>query len=129
MRELRKAEGWHKGERADRVAKAQALTDHWEVINDAFQRPGISAEVLLDEGRAGMDAFREAVPTIFASSELERLRHSASQKARERQDLNDISARPLHVSTATSLSQRGLGSMRHVGLSLIRGSIGPLSTT
>ena len=56
LRQLRKAGGWHKGERADRVAKAQALTDHWEVINDAFQRAGIRAEVLLAEGPAGMDA-------------------------------------------------------------------------
>lgn len=92
LRELRKAENWHKGERADRVAKAQALTDHLEVINDALERAGISADVLLAEGQAGLAAFREAVPTMFASSELERLRHSASQKAWERQDLLDISA-------------------------------------
>jgi hypothetical protein len=92
LRQLRKAEGWHKGERADRVAMTRALTDHLEVINDAFERAGIRSGVLLAEGPAGMDAFREAVPTIFASSELERLRHSASQKAWERQDLFDISA-------------------------------------
>ncbi|MGZ6690131.1 MAG: hypothetical protein ACXVHQ_21915 [Solirubrobacteraceae bacterium] len=46
LRQLRRAERWHKGERADRVAIAQALTDHWEVINDAFQRAGISADAL-----------------------------------------------------------------------------------
>jgi hypothetical protein len=63
-----------------------------EVINDACGRAGISADVLVAEGQDGMTEFLEAVPTMSASSELERLRHSASQKAWERQDLLDISA-------------------------------------
>ncbi len=92
LRELRQAGNWHRGEGADRLAKAQALTDHLEVINDALERAGISADLLLAEGPTGMSEFREAVPTMFASSELERLRHSGSQKAWERQDLLDISA-------------------------------------
>ncbi len=92
LRETRAAASWHKGERAKRVAKAQAFTDHLEVINEALELAGLSADVLYSGGIEGMTKFLEAVPTIFASSELERLRHSASQKAWERQDLNDISA-------------------------------------
>lgn len=92
LRETREAADWHKGERAERVAKAQAFTDHQEVINEALELAGLSADVLYSEGIEGMTKFLDAVPTIFASSELERLRHSASQKTWERQDLTDISA-------------------------------------
>ncbi len=42
-------------------------------------------------GQEGMAEFLRAVPTMFVSSEIERLRH-ASPKPWERQDLTDIAA-------------------------------------
>jgi hypothetical protein len=92
LREVRKEGGWHKGERAKRVAMAQALTDHLPVIEEAMSRAGIAYDALLEGGEEGMTAFVNAVPTMLASAELERQRHAASQKAWERQDLVDIGA-------------------------------------
>jgi hypothetical protein len=92
LRRLQKEHKWHKGERAKRVARAQVLTDHLEPIEEACGRAGIDSGVLIGEGREGMTDFLNAVPTMLATSELERLRHSASQKPWERQDLHDINA-------------------------------------
>lgn len=92
LRDLRKPEGWHKGERGDRVAKAQAMSDHLPAIEEAMGRAGLNVEALIEEGQEGMSKFVEEVPTMLASSELERQRHAASEKPWERQDLSDISA-------------------------------------
>jgi hypothetical protein len=92
LRERRRSAGWNKGNRAAQVASAQAFSDYLDVINEALGRADISADLLTAGGAADMTAFLERVPTIFASSELERLRHVSSQKEWERQDLLDISA-------------------------------------
>ncbi len=91
LRALRQPEGWHKGERASRVAAASAFADHLDPINDAFERAGLPAGLLLAQGRDAVSAFIAAVPTMFTSSEFERLRH-ASSKRWERQDLSDIAS-------------------------------------
>lgn len=95
LREVRRAAGWHKGERADRVATAQALSDHIDVINEALEFAGVSADAIYEGGQEALSALLEAVPTMLASSELERLRHTASEKVWERQDLMDIGALPV----------------------------------
>jgi hypothetical protein len=92
LRARRRAEGWDKGERAERLAHAQAFADHIEVINEALERAQLNADVITSDGRAGMSRFLRSVPTLWASSKLERLRHSGSQRVWERQDLLDISA-------------------------------------
>jgi hypothetical protein len=92
LRAIRVAERWNSGERSMRVARAQAITDHQEPIEEALTRAGLTIDVLIDSEQEGMGAFVEAVPTILTSSELERHRHVASQKPWERQDLNDIGA-------------------------------------
>jgi len=90
LRDIRVEEGWNSGERSMRVARATAVTDRLPQVEEAFRRAGLSIDVLIDGGQEGMDAFVEAVPTVLASSELERHRNVASQKPWERQDLNDI---------------------------------------
>jgi hypothetical protein len=90
LRAVRVAERWNSGDRSMRVARVAAITDHLPQIEEAFRRAGLSIDVLIDGGQEGMGAFVEAVPTILASSELERHRNVASQKPWERQDLNDI---------------------------------------
>jgi len=92
LRAVRVDEQWNSGERSMRVARCQAITDHLGPIEEAMARAGLSIDVLIDGGQEGMGAFVEAVPSILASSELERHRHVASQKPWERQDLNDIGA-------------------------------------
>lgn len=92
LRDLRKAHGWHKGERAQRVAMAQALTDCQVPIEEAMSRAGVPFDALLAGGREGMTAFLAAIPTMFACAELERQREISSQKAWERQDLTDLGA-------------------------------------
>lgn len=90
LREMRKAQGWNRGERSERVARAQALTDHLRPIEEAMSRAGLGIDELMDKGQQGMSEFVEKVPTVLASSELERHRHVASEKPWERQDLTDI---------------------------------------
>lgn len=90
LREVRKAAGWNRGERSERLARAQALTDHLPQIEEAMSRAGLNIDLLIDGGREGMGEFVEKVPTVLASSELERHRHVASEKPWERQDLTDI---------------------------------------
>lgn len=92
LRQARQAAGWNKGEKAARVAAAEAFTDHEEQLNAALERAQVSATALYDLGAEGMTAFLRTIPTIFTASELERLRHTASQKEWERQDLTDITA-------------------------------------
>jgi hypothetical protein len=92
LRDRRRAAGWEKGERAERIAHAQAFADHIDVINEALELAQLSSDVVTGDGRAGMSRFLRSVPTLWASSELERLRHSGSQREWERQDLLDITA-------------------------------------
>ncbi|MGN6664029.1 MAG: hypothetical protein ACTHK6_07505 [Solirubrobacterales bacterium] len=92
LRDLRKGDGWHKGERSQRIAMAQALTDNLPQIEEAMSRAGLQIDLLIESGRRSMADFVSAVPTMLASSELEKLRHASSQKPWERQDLNDIAA-------------------------------------
>lgn len=90
LRAVRVAERWNSGERSMRLARATAIIDRLPQVEEAFRRAGISIDLLIDSGQEGMGAFVEAVPTVLASSELERHRNVASQKPWERQDLNDI---------------------------------------
>lgn len=92
LREVRKVEGWQAGERSQRVAKAQAFVDHLPVLQEALARAGLQEDALLVGGQDGMSTFLEKVPTMLASSELERQRHVSSQKTWERQDLTDLGA-------------------------------------
>jgi hypothetical protein len=95
LREIRRVAGWQKGEKSKRVAKAQALTEYLEPLNEALRRARISADHFMALGQSGMTSFLECVPTLFAALELERLRETASQKAWERQDLTDLGALPV----------------------------------
>lgn len=92
LRKRRHAAGWHKGERAERVASAQAFSDHLDRINDQAISAGIDPGAIFEGGPDLATGFLESVPTMFATSELERIRANASVKPWERQDLNDISA-------------------------------------
>jgi hypothetical protein len=92
LREVRKEHGWYKGERLARASMVQALTDHLPVIEEAMSRAGLAFHALLAQGQNGMSTFVNSVPTMLASAELEKQRHSSSQKAWERQDLTDIGA-------------------------------------
>lgn len=92
LRRRRREAGWGSGERSQRLAAAQAFTDHIDGINEALDLARVSADVITADGRPGMTRFLRMIPTLWASSELERLRHTASQRQWERQDLLDITA-------------------------------------
>lgn len=94
LRALRVAEGWNRGERADRVAAAEAFANFLDPLNEALERARLSASALYATGRDGLTALLKAIPTIHASKELERQRHTASQKAWEANDLGDLAALP-----------------------------------
>jgi hypothetical protein len=92
LRELRRTEGWNKGEKAERVAKTQALFEYLEPVQEALARALIPFDDFIDLGEEQITAFLESVPSLHAALELERLRETASQKPWERQDLNDLGA-------------------------------------
>jgi hypothetical protein len=92
LRKRRQAAGWHQGERAERLASAQAYSDYLDQINDRATKAGIDPVAIFESGADQATRFLESVPTMFATSELERIRANASVKPWERQDLNDISA-------------------------------------
>lgn len=94
LRSLRVAEGWNSGERSERVARAEAFVGYLEPLNEALDRARLSADVIYDSGRDGMSALLSAIPTMYAAAELERLRHTASQKTWEPNDLGDLAALP-----------------------------------
>lgn len=92
LRQLRRAEGWTRGERAGRAAKFDAFAGAIEPFNAALERGRLSADVLYALGRDGMTALLEEIPTMYIESELRRLRHQTSQKPWEANDLLDIVA-------------------------------------
>jgi hypothetical protein len=57
LRQRRRAEGWHKGERAWQLAELQAFADHIDVMNEALERAHLDADVITADGRPGMTRF------------------------------------------------------------------------
>lgn len=86
----RRDANWHKGERANRLTKATALTNWKDEIEVALSRARLTWGQLLALGREGVSAFVEAIPTIHVASELERLRCAATDKPWEPNDINDV---------------------------------------
>lgn len=97
LRSKRKRGGWHRGERAERVAKAQAFVDYQEPMGEALERAGLHWGHIYALEREGMTALVEDIPLIHVGSKLARLRASGAQQALSPNDLNDISALTLAV--------------------------------
>jgi hypothetical protein len=92
LRTIRQPEGWNRGERARRVAAAEAFIDNIDDWNEALERAHLSGDTIYELGRPTMTALLERTPTLYALSELRRLRHVSSQRPWEPGDLADISA-------------------------------------
>lgn len=91
-REKLRSEGWHKGERLEKVSKANSYIAHQELIGEALIRIGRDWGDLYDTGEQGMSDLLSSIPMIDVAQELERHRHQAVSKPWEPNDLDDIDA-------------------------------------
>jgi len=92
LRVVRKEAGWHRGERAELVARAQAIVDYNEPIGEALERAGLHWGHVYALEQEGMTALVEDIPLIHVESELALLRAVGAQQPLTPNDLNDISA-------------------------------------
>jgi len=92
LRELRRPEGWTRGDRSKRMWAAQAYTEAVEELNDAFAEAGVPAGHLMVQGPSGMTRFLNDVPTLHARYELGRLKEQATSAAWTANDMRDIQA-------------------------------------
>lgn len=89
QRELRRSEGWARGERAERVALAETLASEgafWERASAV----GVSPEEVLALGREGMTTLVRAIPLMDVMCELGRLRDTADSRVLSSNDLADV---------------------------------------
>jgi hypothetical protein len=92
LRQARRSDNWHRGERSERLSRATAFSDNDEPMAEAIVRAGLSWDDVTALGRDGMSALVEDMPVIFVTSELHRLREGAVQQAWTMNDLIDIDA-------------------------------------
>jgi hypothetical protein len=92
LRDLRRPDGWTRGEKSERVWAAQAYAESLEELNDAFAEADVPAGRLMALGADGMTRFLEAVPTLHTRYELGRLKEQATSQAWSANDLRDLQA-------------------------------------
>jgi hypothetical protein len=92
LRDLRRPDGWTRGEKSQRVWAAQAYAESVDELNDAFAEAGVPAGRLMALGPAGITRFLKAVPTLYARYELGRFKEQATSQAWTANDLRDLQA-------------------------------------
>jgi hypothetical protein len=92
IRNARRPEGYHRGELGVSASCADTFGEYSDVITESLELAGLHWGHLYALEKEGLTAFLEDVPTMFAHRELRRLRHEASQKRWEENDLTDLSA-------------------------------------
>ena len=92
LREVRRAHGFHAGDRGRRATSIDVYTEFEKTISEALDLAGLHWGYLYDSGEEGMENLIRLAPTVFVHRELRRLRHEASEKAWEASDLVDLTA-------------------------------------
>lgn len=92
LRDLRRPEGWTRGEKSERVWAAQAYSESLDELNDAFAEADVPAGRLMALGAGGMTRFLGTVPTLHTRYELGRLKEQATSQAWNANDLRDLQA-------------------------------------
>ncbi len=92
LRDLRRPDGWSRGEKSERVWAAQVYAESVDELNDAFSEADVPAGRLMALGADGMTRFLEAVPTLHTRYELGRLKEQATSQAWSANDLRDLQA-------------------------------------
>ena len=92
LRELRRPEGWTRGNKSLRVWAAQAYSESIDELNDAFAEAGVPAGCLMARGPDGMTRFLYEVPTLYTRYELGRLKEQATSQAWTANDIRDLQA-------------------------------------
>jgi hypothetical protein len=92
MREVRRPHGYHRGESGRRATSVEVFAEFEEGITAALKGAGLHWGHVYASERAGMERLIELTPMMSVHLELSRLRHEASPKAWEENDLNDLSA-------------------------------------
>jgi hypothetical protein len=92
LRDTRRPDGWHRGDRGRRIASVDVFAEYENDFNAALRRAYLSADQLYQHGAEGLEEILTDVPIAYAHRELRRLRHEASQRTWEENDLIDLAA-------------------------------------
>jgi hypothetical protein len=92
MRIVRRPHGYHRGDANRRATSVEVFGEFENGITDALKAAGLHWGHVYDSERAGMERLVELTPTMAVHLELRRLRHEASPKPWEENDMNDLSA-------------------------------------
>jgi hypothetical protein len=96
VRSDRETQGQHKGAAGRRWSTYDAFGDFRPQFDEALRLAGLTGHHLIALGEKGLDRLVRDIPIAFTQRELHRLRHEASQKQWEENDLIDLIA----ISTA-----------------------------
>lgn len=93
MRTIRREHGLDRGDRGRKAASIDVITREFQpAFDDALNLAGLTWDHLLALEEEGMERLLRSVPTVFVHRELRRLRHEASPKAWDKNDLVDLTA-------------------------------------
>lgn len=93
----RRLGGWNRGERADRVAKAEALAEYADQLYEAIRCAGLPRDALSSLDQDGVMKLVESIPLLHCLSQLRLLRQTSTQHAWEPNDLIDLGVLPTAI--------------------------------
>jgi hypothetical protein len=92
MRTVRRPNGYHRGDKNRRATSVEVFGEFEKGITAALNAAGLHWGHVYDSGQTGMERLIQLTPMMAVHLELRRLRHEASPKPWEENDLNDLSA-------------------------------------
>jgi hypothetical protein len=92
IRAVRRPHGYHRGDRNRRATSVEVFGEFEPGITAALREAGLHWGHVYESGRAGMEGLINLTPMMAVHLELRRLRHEASSKPWEENDMNDLSA-------------------------------------
>jgi hypothetical protein len=92
MRNVRRPHDYHRGDRNRRATSVDVFGEFEKGITAALKAAGLHWGHVYDSGRTGMERLIQLTPMMAVHLELRRLRHEASPKPWEENDMNDLSA-------------------------------------
>ncbi len=92
MRTVRRPNSYHRGDKNRRATSVEVFGEFEKGITAALNAAGLHWGYVFDSGQTGMERLIQLTPMMAVHLELRRLRHEASPKPWEENDLNDLSA-------------------------------------
>lgn len=93
-RTLRHQHGYNRGAQAADWFAADVISENIDLLNAALDRARVPAAEVYAQGKDGLNALLEDIPTMYVTGLMRRHRHVASQKPIDRNDIMDLAALP-----------------------------------